>query len=57
MVKKLPDLPGKVHGVKCMDPFTVQCDDCLEVWTAGGRADGITIFLDGRRLPDGSASY
>ena len=34
MVKKLPDLPGKVHGVKCMDPFTVQCDDCLEVWTA-----------------------
>ena len=34
MVKKLPDLPGKVHGVKCMYPFTVQCDDCLEVWTA-----------------------
>ena len=32
--EKLPDLPGKVHGVKCMDPFTVQCDDCLEVWTA-----------------------
>ena len=34
MAKKLPDLPGKVHGVKCMDPFTVQCDACLEVWTA-----------------------
>ena len=33
--EKLPDLPGKVHGVKCMDPFTVQCDDCLEVWAAG----------------------
>ena len=34
MAEKLPDLPGKVHGVKRMDPFTVQCDDCLEVWTA-----------------------
>ena len=34
MVKKLPDLPGKVHGIKSMDPFTVQCDDCLDVWTA-----------------------
>lgn len=25
----LPDLPGTVHGIKCRDPWTVQCDDCL----------------------------
>lgn len=34
MAEKLHDLPGKVHGIKSMDPLTVQCDDCLEVWTA-----------------------
>ena len=32
--EKLPDIAGKVHGIKSMDPLTVQCDDCLEVWTA-----------------------
>ena len=29
MAEKLPDIAGKVHGIKSMDPFTVQCDDCL----------------------------
>lgn len=29
----LPDLEGKVHGIKSLDPLTVQCDDCLEVFT------------------------
>lgn len=25
----LPDLPSKVHGIKSLDPPTVQCDGCL----------------------------
>lgn len=25
----LPDLPGKVHGIKSLDPPTIQCDGCL----------------------------
>ena len=23
------DLPGKVHGIKSLDPPTIQCDGCL----------------------------
>ena len=44
MVKKLPDIPGKAHGVKCMDPSTVQCDDCLEVWTAENEPMIVTAY-------------
>lgn len=29
----LPDLDGKVHGIKSLDPWTVQCDDCLSCWS------------------------
>lgn len=25
---RLPDLPGKVHGLVSLDPPTVQCDGC-----------------------------
>lgn len=29
----LPDLPGKVHGIKQRGPeWMVQCDDCLTCW-------------------------
>ena len=28
----LPDIEGIVHGVKDLDPCTVQCDGCLTVW-------------------------
>lgn len=27
----LPDLPGIVHGIKSMSPWTLQCDGCLTV--------------------------
>lgn len=29
----LADLPGKVHGLKSMSPWSVQCDDCLTVFS------------------------
>lgn len=29
----LPDLPHKVHGIKSLSPWTVQCDDCLTCWS------------------------
>ena len=42
MAEKLPDIAGKIHGIKSMDPLTVQCDDCLGVWTAENEAMIIT---------------
>lgn len=32
-VYAMPDLPGLVHGIKSLDPWTVQCDDCLAVFS------------------------
>ncbi|MFF7681510.1 hypothetical protein ACFZA2_02025 [Microbacterium sp. NPDC007973] len=29
----LPDIPGKVHGIKSTNPWSVQCDDCLKVFS------------------------
>lgn len=27
-MKLLPDMPGRVHGIKHDDPFLLQCDGC-----------------------------
>lgn len=29
-----PNLPGKVDGIIALDPPTLQCRDCGEVWTS-----------------------
>src|SRR5690625_3993211 len=32
-VQELPNLPGKTHGIKHINPIIVQCDDCLSAHT------------------------
>ena len=31
MMELLPDLPGTITGIKCKDPFIVQCPTCGDV--------------------------
>ena len=33
MMELLPDLPGTITGIKCKDPFIVQCPTCGVVQT------------------------
>ena len=33
LVQELPNLPGKTHGIKHINPIIVQCDDCLSAHT------------------------
>lgn len=33
MSARLPTLPGCVHGIVSKNPWGVQCDDCLHVFT------------------------
>ena len=50
----LPDLPGKVHGIKSISPCVVQCDGCALV--VEGDHLGFTVLTCGiifnTRLPD-----
>lgn len=32
-MQELPNLPGKTHGIKHINPIIVQCDDCLSIHT------------------------
>lgn len=32
-MRRLPTIPGRVHGIVAVDPLAVQCDDCLRVWS------------------------
>lgn len=40
----LPDIPGRVHGIKSEDPFVVQCDGCGTCITHDGRQALTTFF-------------
>ena len=37
MMELLPDLPGTITGIKCKNPFIVQCPTCGDCYTS--RAD------------------
>ena len=54
MMELLPDLPGTITGIKCKDPFIVQCPTCGDCYTS--RADwklvgGLTHTKTTCRLP------
>ena len=34
MMELLPDLPGTITGIKCKDPFIVQCPTCGDCYTS-----------------------
>lgn len=36
-VEMLPDLPGRTHGIKSINPYVVQCDGCRTTVTHDGR--------------------
>ena len=44
-----PTLPGMVDGVISLDPPTLQCRDCGNTWTDGGRRGsiGLAVILSG----------
>ena len=43
MMELLPDLPGTITGIKCKDPFIVQCPTCGDCYTSRARS---TSWLD-----------
>ena len=40
-----PDIPGKAHGLVCLDPVTVQCDVCgkRDTWETVGLTEGASV--------------
>ena len=34
MMELLPDLPGTITGIKCKNPFIVQCPTCGDCYTS-----------------------
>ena len=43
MMELLPDLPGTITGIKCKDPFIVQCPTCGDCYTS--RACSTSLIL------------
>ena len=43
MMELLPDLPGTITGIKCKNPFIVQCPTCGDCYTSRARS---TSWLD-----------
>jgi len=47
-----PTVAGKIDGIICLDPPTLQCRDCGETWTAGSERGqfyrmSVTVILSG----------
>ena len=46
MMELLPDLPGTITGIKCKDPFIVQCPTCGDRLPRAGQIGSSTSWLD-----------
>lgn len=49
VVEQLPDLPGRIQGVKCTSPLIVQCPICGDCYsTSSGVTAGLCVPFEAR---------